>query len=77
MIEIGNKKIGNKKNSSLRRHPTDIKTFLSGSFDGGVRVWNVANRQTKWSLTAHDACVRGDFFFEFFEIFGMFFQLFK
>lgn len=44
----------------MARHPTDIKLLASGSADGEVRLWNLANRRCVWRQpAAHSSFLRG------------------
>ncbi|PRP76845.1 hypothetical protein PROFUN_14804 [Planoprotostelium fungivorum] len=43
----------------VARHPKSITTFMSGSADGQVRIWNLTNKATVWSEDCHVGMVTG------------------
>lgn len=43
----------------MAKHPSRLKTMMSGSFDGEVRIWNLSNRSCERHILAHDGVVRG------------------
>lgn len=45
--------------SCIAKHPSQLSTLVSGSFDGDVCVWNLPTRKCMKSLNAHDGYVRG------------------
>ncbi|CAG9804602.1 unnamed protein product [Chironomus riparius] len=45
--------------SCIAKHPTQLSTLVTGSFDGDVCVWNLPTRKCMKSLNAHDGFVRG------------------
>ncbi|XP_053697742.1 DDB1- and CUL4-associated factor 13 [Sabethes cyaneus] len=45
--------------SVLGKHPKSLSLLLSGSYDGEVKLWDVANRTCLQSIQAHDGYVRG------------------
>lgn len=45
--------------SCFAKHPTSLSTLVSGSYDGEVRVWDLANRCSVRDFKAHVGFVRG------------------
>lgn len=45
--------------SCFAKHPTSLSYLCSGSYDGGIHVWNLPTRTSIRSLVAHDGYVRG------------------
>lgn len=45
--------------SCLCKHPNELRTILSGSFDGEVKVWNLTQRTCEGTFRAYDCPVRG------------------
>lgn len=44
----------------MNKHPTELTTIASGSADGELRLWNLANRKCTWTRRdAHRAFIRG------------------
>ncbi|XP_071966100.1 DDB1- and CUL4-associated factor 13-like [Antedon mediterranea] len=43
----------------LAKHPMSLSTLLSGSCNGELKIWNLANRKCSKTLTAHTGFVRG------------------
>eukprot|EP00128_Syssomonas_multiformis_P011557 Colp12_sorted_trinity150504_noHs@6414 len=44
---------------SLAKHPHRLNCLLSGACDGEVRIWNLSNKETNYSINAHRGFVRG------------------
>lgn len=44
---------------SMATNPKSLVTFVSGSCDGELRVWDLSHRKTVWSTEAHAGFVRG------------------
>lgn len=44
--------------SCLTKHPKQLSFILSGSYDGEVKVWDIAQRTCLRSFTAHEGIVR-------------------
>ena len=44
---------------SMATNPKSLVTFVSGSCDGELRVWDLSYRKTVWSTEAHAGFVRG------------------
>jgi len=44
---------------SLVRHPSSLTSFLSGSCDGEIKVWNLSSRVCFNTILAHSSFVRG------------------
>ncbi|XP_034949411.1 DDB1- and CUL4-associated factor 13 [Chelonus insularis] len=55
--------------SCVCKHPQQLSMFLSGAFDGEVRIWNLPFRKCKRTILAHDGIVRGIAFTEDIEHF--------
>lgn len=45
--------------SCFGKHPKSLSTLTSGAYDGEVRVWDLANRESVRSFVAHEGFVRG------------------
>lgn len=45
--------------TALARSPTTLNSLVSGSADGGIRVWDLAAKRTLRRLVGHTAAVRG------------------
>lgn len=43
----------------LCKHPTSLSQIVSGSCDGEIRLWNLAQRQCVSTVQAHDGLVQG------------------
>ncbi|KAG1671946.1 DDB1- and CUL4-associated factor 13 [Nymphon striatum] len=43
----------------LKKHPKSISTLLSGSCDGEIKQWNLAERKCKRTIQAHTGIIRG------------------
>jgi len=43
----------------VAKHPKQLSSLLSGSYDGEVRLWNVSKRKCMASVQAHAGYVRG------------------
>lgn len=43
----------------MAKSPASLATILSGACDGEVRRWNLSERRTMWSSSAHNGFVRG------------------
>lgn len=45
--------------SCFAKHPKRLSTLISGAYDGEVRIWDMANRQSVQNFVAHEGFVRG------------------
>lgn len=45
--------------TSIGKHPKQLSYLLSGSYDGEVKVWDIAQRTELRSIAAHEGIVRG------------------
>ncbi|GFS84587.1 DDB1- and CUL4-associated factor 13 [Nephila pilipes] len=43
----------------MLKHPTSLSTLFSGSYDGEIRMWNLASQKCLHSVKAHDGIIRG------------------
>jgi WD repeat and SOF domain-containing protein 1 len=43
----------------ISKHPQQLSTLVSGSYDGDICIWDLATRTQTKSLMAHDGYVRG------------------
>lgn len=41
------------------KHPSQLSTIVSGSYDGEVRIWNLATGKCRRPILAHDGIIRG------------------
>eukprot|EP01156_Anaeramoeba_ignava_P004050 Anaeramoba_ignava/a226530_12.p1 GENE.a226530_12~~a226530_12.p1 ORF type:complete len:396 (-),score=108.72 a226530_12:105-1292(-) len=44
---------------SIEKHPKNLSCLLSASADGEVKIWNVLERNTFFSVQAHNSFIRG------------------
>uniref|UniRef100_D3TRG9 DDB1- and CUL4-associated factor 13 n=1 Tax=Glossina morsitans morsitans TaxID=37546 RepID=D3TRG9_GLOMM len=45
--------------SCFGKHPKRLSTLTSGSYDGEIRIWDLANRESSRSFLAHEGFIRG------------------
>ncbi|KAH9792276.1 DDB1- and CUL4-associated factor 13 [Citrus sinensis] len=45
--------------SCMAKNPNYLKGFFSGSMDGDIRLWDIANRRTVCQYSGHQGAVRG------------------
>lgn len=45
--------------SCMCKHPSQLCNLVSGSYDGEVRIWNLATGACKRTILAHDGITRG------------------
>ena len=45
--------------SALAKSPNSLVNFLSGSFDGEIRFWDLSQRKTLFQLNAHLNLIKG------------------
>lgn len=50
--------------SSVCKHPERLSIFLSGAFDGEIKIWNLPQRTCEKTILAHDGIIRGITFAE-------------
>ncbi|CAM1328885.1 DCAF13 (predicted), partial [Pycnogonum litorale] len=43
----------------MKKHPTSLSSLLSGSCDGEIKEWNLAERKCKRTIQAHSGLIRG------------------
>lgn len=43
----------------MAKHPKSLSTISSGSYDGEVRLWNLATKKCISSVSSHERYVRG------------------
>ncbi|CAH1762374.1 2266_t:CDS:10, partial [Entrophospora sp. SA101] len=43
----------------MAKHPKKLATIISGSVDGELRIWDLAERESVWKVTAHKSSVKG------------------
>ncbi|ORX56303.1 U3 snoRNP-associated protein Sof1 [Hesseltinella vesiculosa] len=43
----------------MTKHPHLLSSMISGSGDGEIRVWNLSEQETSWSVQAHKGMVTG------------------
>lgn len=43
----------------MAKHPKSLSTLASGSYDGEVRLWNLATKKCIRNVNGHDRFVRG------------------
>lgn len=39
--------------------PDNLTKFLSGSYDGEIRLWDISIRKSIFSINAHEKCIKG------------------
>ncbi|KAI9497430.1 WD40-repeat-containing domain protein [Zychaea mexicana] len=44
---------------TMAKHPTRLTSMISGSGDGELRVWDLADQNTVWRANAHNGIVQG------------------
>lgn len=44
---------------SLVKHPSQLNSMISGSGDGEIRIWNLSEQNTTWSVQGHRGMVSG------------------
>ncbi|XP_050531928.1 DDB1- and CUL4-associated factor 13 [Daktulosphaira vitifoliae] len=43
----------------MAKHPKSLSTVASGSYDGEIRLWNLAKKKSIYAVNGHDKFVRG------------------
>ena len=45
--------------SVISKHPKNLSTLISGSYDGEIRVWDIPQKQCVRNFVAHEGIIRG------------------